>query len=291
MIELLLRQIPCDMKYNNNYISCNSDIEVLALGSSMENDAINPSLFHHKAFNSAAPGQGTEFNYLLYKSLHSQLDSLKAIIFPLSFYSIHDKPLDRKGRSYNTTVANVYYGLKVSIDLQQHILLSIHPFKDVCVELFKFFTKKNYSNIHSDSLGFNRCHNRYSDYSTDIKRGSVVCNGDFLERYYGDDTASNMRMFRNLIEQCARDSVLVLLISTPLTHDFLEYIDKSKVECVKRTGNMLEQQYPNVTYVDLYYDERFRDEDFDDANHLNYRGAEKVSFLLDSIIVERLNRR
>lgn len=290
-VEIILRMIPCDIKYKYSFVQEHGNIQILILGSSLENAAINTKYFSNTAFNAAVAGQGTEFNYLFFKSVYSELKSLKAVVFPLSFFSLHCKDLERKGPSLATTNANVYCDFGLSLRPCHNWLIANHPPKDVFTEVFRFLTEKKYTNIHSDSSGYIYNKGIYANYPENVKRGSVVTNGNANEKSYGADTIANMLRYREIIEQCERDSVLVFLISTPLTLDFLKYIDKSKVDCVRSTGNMLEQQYSNVTYVDFYYDKRFRDEDFDDANHLNYKGAEKVSFLLDSIIVEKLNRR
>lgn len=50
------------------------------------------------------------------------------------------------------------------------------------------------------------------------------------------------------------------------------------------TANGLVLSNNNTTYINLYEDKRFDDSDFFDANHLNVKGANKCSKILNQFI-------
>ena len=52
---------------------------------------------------------------------------------------------------------------------------------------------------------------------------------------------------------------------------------------------MLADSNPGVEYVNLIDDPRFTPEDFFDSDHLNGRGAEKLSRLLDQLLFAHRN--
>lgn len=86
-----------------------------------------------------------------------------------------------------------------------------------------------------------------------------------------------------MIKQCCRDSIGVILLSTPLTEEYCLLSGKKRIEQTILFGEKMQKDFPNVIYLNLFQSPRFIECDFADQNHLNHSGATKLSLLIDSV--------
>lgn len=57
-----------------------------------------------------------------------------------------------------------------------------------------------------------------------------------------------------------------------------------KLQKIFATANLLEKDNSNVSYLNLFQDSRFVNDDFYDADHLNNEGAKKCSIITNQYI-------
>ena len=61
-------------------------------------------------------------------------------------------------------------------------------------------------------------------------------------------------------------------------------MDKKQLEITTEICNKLDEKYSNITYLNWLEKDNFIDEDFFDADHLNNKGAIKLTQLLNDYI-------
>ena len=76
----------------------------------------------------------------------------------------------------------------------------------------------------------------------------------------------------------------------PTDHTYYENINVTGYQRMQETIRQISEKY-GVTYFNYLRDDRFTQEDFIDSDHLNGRGAEKFTRILDEDIVRKYVRR
>lgn len=280
--ELIFRSIPNDYSYKYNYLQRNaSSIEILNLGSSLELNGIKPDLFQRPAFNAAIYAQSPEFDHKYFTTFIDSLTSLKVLILPLSYFSLRyrDVPypvsLFEFGDKCNFTVP--YKKINENFAICTYRPPRVHR---AVVDYLLYHNDL----LYVDSSGWSFASGQFSSFSPAEKESSMTMFvGDNNEKC-GGDIAKNTKLYEEMINECSKRNIHVILLSAPKTQMYLDNINYERLDSVINEGNGFASQYSNVTYVNLFDDDRFSDNDFSNCNHLNFDGARKLSLYLDSII-------
>lgn len=70
----------------------------------------------------------------------------------------------------------------------------------------------------------------------------------------------------------------------PVHKSYSEKVNQKKANAIFAVAQKLARENSNTSYINLFYNENFSDEDFYDPDHLNDRGAKKCSILLNEFI-------
>lgn len=292
--EFKLRKVPNDISFKSQYLCAHSpDIEVLILGSSQELHGLNPSYFHSKTFNAAISGIFTEGNYYMYEKYADQLPSLKYLIFPLSYFSLDERPGIElsKNEDYKIQAAelSVFSGIDIVKNPLLHTIILTHPMTYSKKTFLSSIRDKDYSCKKVDVLGHEPLqefffkhtpHQQSLQIETYLKCYNGRCNSVYCPR--------NKEYYYSIIDDCQSKSVNLILISTPVVKEFYDKADSERFQRVWSFGDSLTSCCSNVTYVNLTLSPLFEDSDFADQNHLNPIGAKKLSLYLDSIVMSNL---
>ena len=77
-IELLLRKIPNDYRYKNEYLENHSnEIEILFLGSSHVYYGVNPKYITYNSFNAANKSQSLDYDVKILQKFEKKLKNIK----------------------------------------------------------------------------------------------------------------------------------------------------------------------------------------------------------------------
>jgi single-stranded DNA-specific DHH superfamily exonuclease len=95
----------------------------------------------------------------------------------------------------------------------------------------------------------------------------------------------NIQYVQDVINDCLRRDVKVILLTIPTYKSYFELLDTNQLTEMEEVCKMFAEQYENVEYLNYLKHSDFTEEDFYDADHLNEYGAEKLTKMLDEYIM------
>lgn len=287
LTEYTLRKIPFPEKVKKNYIEAhNEEIEILVLGSSLTERAINPIYITRPTINLANSSQRLYENYQLLKYFNPKLPALKLVVIEVAYdilqrdKSFTSEIIDRKNLAfYNVNTFDR------SVKLIDRFMFSSNPnyFSNALKEYF--FDK---SKIKLNEFGFDE--NKFDGsfeavqhkdsliYDKDIFIENVENNKAFLE---------NSKLLFDIIDYCKIHDLRVLIYSPP-THSRLNKLRDPKL--VKKRDSVLtvlKDKNPDILFYIEDTNPEFQLKYFYNADHLNPDGAKKASQNLNRFIMDK----
>lgn len=282
--EILIRNVENEYSYKNYWLSENSKgIELLAIGSSHCYCGIDPDFLSIKAFNAGHPSQDIKYDFLIFNKFYEKLDSLQYLIVTVSygdpFYSIEDRP------NANAILKNyaIYYRIPtekfrhnfeilngVDFNTVKNILLKeskSFPISKLGFYLFPVGGAKDWQRVAPA-----RAKESSFQYEVPLYK-KLMSNYD-----------NNVMYMEKTISLCNSKNIKVILLTTPIHKTFRDNINQEEWASTIDFCEHFTQEFNNVSYLNLFEDPRFLDEDFYDSDHLNSKGAAKLSSILNAYI-------
>ena len=103
------------------------------------------------------------------------------------------------------------------------------------------------------------------------------------------DFKDNIYRIENMIDECKKRNIKVLLVSMPVTDYFYQGLNQEKLKKIERSCNELIKENKNVYFLNMFQDKRFTNEDFFDADHLHSDGAIKSSKIVNEYLIQKNN--
>ncbi|HEV7475486.1 MAG TPA: D-alanyl-lipoteichoic acid biosynthesis protein DltD [Pyrinomonadaceae bacterium] len=111
-----------------------------------------------------------------------------------------------------------------------------------------------------------------------------------LMRRRQGDLLYNVAALEHGCESLKRRNISVVFITVPVHHTYYDQINVTSYQRMQETIKQITEKY-GVPYFNYLRDDRFTTEDFIDSDHLNKRGAEKFSRILNEDVVKKYVRR
>ena len=281
-LELTLRKIPNDYKYKSEYINKNSSqIETLILGSSHSYYGVNPYFMSPNAFNNAHVSQPLSFDYQILMSKSKDWKKLKKIYLPISYFSFWSD-LRNSSESWRSKFYYHTYDIDDNLSFQDKFFIS-QKFRISIIHFYNFIFKgkdhlrindlgwglrydsKTSKNLQISALSASKRHSKNNIYSNDNK-----------------DIFSKNVWYLNQISKWAKTNGVEVIFFTPPAHiSYINNLNPEQLSITRNTIRNISDKYDNCNYIDLMESSFFEKEDFYDADHLNEKGAKKLSELLD----------
>lgn len=271
--EIMLRNIPNDYKYKAKYLTEHSkDIEILILGSSHSYADVNPYLIPGKTFNAAHSGQTFEFDLKILKKY--EFPNLRMVIIPISYFSYFAKLDGPYLCKYS-----LYYKLETDGGLKTLSEFLSYPLIDNVRRIINYYLKRQDEN-ESNELG-QRIKRKDSSQSLEVSGIDAALRHTHKDTKY---VRQNVLFLEEII-QIARDkNSIVILFTPPAYRTYTENLDADQLKAMYQITENILKKYDNCYYVDFLKDTDFSAEDFWDADHLNAKGADKLTRKLVSFI-------
>jgi|SRR5690554_3273174 len=282
-IECFYRFVP------NNYTEKHKNIqnnyhktEVLIFGNSHTFYGLNPEKFDQPAFNIANISQSIYFDKLLFDKHIDSFKNLKYVVLNLEYTS-----LSQKDNTQEDTWRKYFYreqmDLDVSIipfyDISQYSLAMSRSFKNSIITIQQYFEKGTI--IECDELGWGH------KYTYDKRRQNLDELAVRVTEKHEDNSMDfkiNTQRIKSIIKKCKEKNINVILVTMPVHKSYSEKVNPKKVRAIHSVAKNLALENSNSFYINLFYSDKFSDEDFYDPDHLNDRGAKKCSILLNEFI-------
>ena len=277
-IEILLRNIPNDYSYKNNYLEENADnLETLFLGSSHSYYGINPQYCTGNSFNASHISQTIDLDFQLLKKYSSDLKNLKFLVIPIDYFTLYSRT-STDVESWRMKNYHIYYNLKTSLNPIDYF------------ELFSFNLNQNYkriseyyfrnkNNLTCSKLGYGNIIEKQADL---IESGKIAAARHTIydEKYINE----SIEIINDFIYYAEENNILILFYTSPAYITYRANLNSTQLNFTIKTIDSICNNHKNSVYINLLDDERFLKDDFRDADHLNRNGAIKLTTIIDAKI-------
>ena len=289
LVEILVLQIPANYKTTSDYFYSEKDkIEILALGPSQTNSAINPAHFDRPAMCLASTSQHHNLDFEILKQTKDRLPKLQYVILELSSSHLvlpHNSKIFWKNSIYLK-----YYNVnafKRKTYFKDRLVFISRP--DIYSRKLIDYYIKGKESPHFNRFGFNE--NNFDglfknlNYDEDaIAQKPFKLNARTNEALFG----YNLAFLYKMLDYTKNEKLEVILCSMPLYKSYVKELDRKLVRRRDSVLNVIKLKYPHVRIFNKESDTiNFTASDYINQNHLNPRGAKKFTKELNTFIKEQ----
>lgn len=289
ILETLAVGLPSNFKLIGTYLKENKDnIEVLILGVSKMQSAVNPAWMDRPTLNLASSSQHLSDDFKLLKGTIDKLPKLEYVAFEIS--NLH---LEIPLRTQNYWKNNIYlrfYGVN-AFDRPTY-------FKDRLIFLSNptlfFYQLEDHYFRHNEITEYNKYGfdtNRYMGYFKTMNYDEEkIENSNFMTMSYEDPEVfqENSNLVFEMLDFLEAHNKKVIICTVPI---YKTNLKRSNQKAIHRRDSILEiakKRYNNVTILSKEADTlNYGVRDFKDAIHLNPDGAKiftaQLNHLIDSL--------
>ena len=278
VLEIAIRNIPNDYQLKKEYLDKNAEeINTLILGSSHTFYGVNPEYFSKKTFNAAYVSQSLDLDFEILNAYNSKLKKLKTVIIPVSYFSLFET-LETDIEKWRIKNYVLYYGLENNYNFTDNFETLNNDVKLNLKKAVKYYFL-NKSFITSSKLGWGT---NFNSKNKKEFKGKYTSEKHTAKNY--DLYDDNLNSLQKTILLCQKKKINILFITTPTHSSYFKNLNKIQLEKTSKTISVLVKNNSNCKYLNLLNSEKFTNEDFYDADHLNEIGAKKLSLLLDYLV-------
>jgi len=284
--EYKLRGVPNSYSTKRKHLERQLDsIEVLVLGSSQMADALNPALFRQHGFNLCNIAQPLYHDIQLARRYIPRMPRLRCVIFSLSYFSFGYN-LEDTGESWRDYYYYHFWDIKANdvkwYDSRTVSYIALYQPKRVLRYAARGFTVNEVEGMQPN--GWNRAEKTHYELINDSLGHERVRTHDVLMKQSRVD--ENFRSLAGLVGDLRNQGIFTIFVTPPVYTTYSKFMNPATVALNRRLIDSLCTMY-GCPYVDLSTDQRFVITDFQDNDHLNEAGAEKVSRILNNETLSR----
>ncbi len=280
-VEYIVRQIPNNYSYKNEYLSKNAeDVEILVLGNSHSLYGINPDHFTLNSFNASHVAQSLHYDYFIFEKFKNNLSNMRVLVLPISYFTLFYQ-LEDGLENWRIERYCIYYDYK-------------HPSLKYRTEILNAKTINIVSSVVKYLRSNGKTHNitvSESGFGLEFsaqKQDNLVATGiSAAERHTKKNfhkLDDNLELIDRLIAESSKMGVKVFLFTPPAWSSYTENLSTQQLSVMQTSISDLVKKYSNVEYHSFLHDNRFVKGDFKDADHLNEIGAKKLTKIIDHMI-------
>jgi hypothetical protein len=283
VFELFYRLVPNNYTLKAINIPKNYDkAEVLIFGNSHTFYGLNPEHFDKPTFNISNVSQTLYFDNLLFENYIDKFKKVKSIIMNVDYFTLSeiDNCEEDNWRKY---YYEYYYNLKIptisKYNHQRFFLSSTRDFNSNLKLVWRYI--QNGTLVDCDSFGFGinyKFENKVKLTPKDYIHRAISHENNLV------DFTKNSNRLQRIINNCTTKNIKVILVTMPVTSGYSSRVNQVKLNKIISVCKKLEEKNNNVFYINLFNDNRIKDEDFFDADHLHDKGAIKCSLLINEFL-------
>lgn len=258
-------------------------IETLILGNSHTFFGLNPVYFSRPAFNAANVSQDFRHNHFVFFRYATRMPRLQRVIIPLSFSALWGF-MENDDDNWRIRKYAIYMG-----DTSVPWTKPEWHFEFMSIgnrSLWDALKGKDLLQCTPDgAYTGNRLSEREADWQETwpgpVGRHSYYLKND--RRTLAEAQAANARYLEDILDYCRDKGIVVTLITCPAWHTYYDHLNAPQYAAMQAYARKVCREY-GISYLNLLKDKRFTEDDFYDTDHLNERGAEKLSRLIDTYL-------
>lgn len=267
--------------------------EVLVLGPSHAEYAIDPALLGPKTFNLAFPSQDLGYDQRLFELAAPQMPELECVVDVLTYFAF-----DFRTDALNAHDVREYwthFGLAPRAGLTAELVLDLsvylrhrgtfvsHVLTSKTAQPFQVLDVPQVAPGQTGQWLTSTGH-RFIDSALDPAKVAETCAARVATHAARHTKATpeapsgiNAPALTAMLEGARQRGLGVLLVQTPYVREYREAYPKALVEEHDRRLRQLLAGFPEVVYVDASAGEGYALEEFVDCDHLNQRGAQRFT--------------
>ncbi|HRD58618.1 MAG TPA: hypothetical protein PK504_11235 [Ferruginibacter sp.] len=293
-LELYVVYFPSTFNKKANYLQRHKDdIEVLVLGSSHNQNAINPEWMQLNCLNLANASQDIQLDEALFFRYATQLKKLKLVIFELDYFSLEEK-------NDATNFRLPWY--KRFFDIEPYPISLLHKIS-IYSSQPSFFNKLliDAANPRKTTYKLNQygfITNDFPGVMEDLNYDTaklLESAGERLHQKHTDTSLYNLNFnktkLNTMLNYCVEKNIKILILSSPMYSTYVHNELAVKKERKQFYTDSLQKANTAFKYYNYETDGRFKVNDFKNDDHLNSAGAEKYSKIVDSLVKTALSSR
>lgn len=257
-----------------------TNIQTLILGSSQCFYGINPKHLQGKAFNLANVSQTIYYDRRLTQQYLQQMPQLKNVIIGIGYFSFFYQ-LQQIKEDWRTNYYNLHYNISYPqqplFDMNNISYLSAYTFKRTINLALQQYIDTLTKNIDENGYFGKQGFFEISD-SSGLQRVAVHHAENFVA--VRKDIKKDLEEF---IANLRQRNINVILITMPVFNTYYKHCNQQIVLDNKNYVDSLNMQY-NCTHLNLFQDSSFTKNDFYDNDHLNTKGASKLTKMINAYL-------
>ncbi|KEK24132.1 hypothetical protein [Bacillus gaemokensis] len=270
-------------------VKSNPTYELFITGLSYPYCGINPELLQKKSVKLTLPSQDLYYDYLIAKQLLSNPHVFQYCIMGIGYFSFH---FDLSLSSEAHRIHNVYYPLfqdghhtPVATPLSTHGLLQL----DTSEFLSSIFIMNfEYACIEKLGCSAPELSWLHAEWNTAPFHMSVEEHGKIRAQshskiFYPNTLIENKMIFKKYLDLLMQYNIKPIVVVFPVTSYYARSLNPKLKEGFYNVINEFRNMY-SFQVLDLFDSSLFEDSDFYDSDHMNKKGADKMSVLLNQII-------
>lgn len=290
--EIQLRKIPNIYTVKKEIFERQLDsIQVLILGNSQSQYDIDPDYFSSgsskiKGFNLAYPSQSLYYDKELTFRYLDRIPKLKVVIISVSYFSLWSE-LYSAVESWRDA-GYMFWNIKSNdprfFDIRRSSYIALYG-----IDYAQDLLRRNFKNVYVDypavnGHGIEHLHHGIV-LTVDAGKVRVKTHNDMM---HYELINNNIDYMQSLITELKSRNIFTAIITTPVYKTYYENIDVKKEEINEDILNKLSVKN-NVRYFNYLRDNRFDSTDFMNNDHLDNKGIEKFSKILNEDIIKSSN--
>ncbi|WP_313807977.1 D-alanyl-lipoteichoic acid biosynthesis protein DltD [Flavobacterium sp.] len=282
-IEGFYRFVPNDYTKKRDLIEHKKDTtEVLIFGNSHPFYGLNPKYFNKPTFNLSYVSQTIYFDKLLFDKHIDKFKNVDCVILHIEYTSLSEvinTDENNWRKYYYESYMNLEVPSIVKYDPTRLFLSSTRNFNNNIKILSRFCMDGTLVNCDENGFGINYTPEEKQLISKEEAQKRV----NSVEDHLMDFTDNTLRI-QAIIDACKKRNIEVVLLTLPVTDYFSENVNQEKLAKIIKTCNSLTENNENVSYLNLFKDNRFSNADFYDSDHLHTNGAIKSSKIVNQFV-------
>ena len=285
--ELFYRFVPND--YGVKYATLPKkyvDTEILIFGNSHTFYGLNPKYFDKPTYNLAHISQTLYFDKILFDKYIHKFKNIKCVVLHIEYTSLSEI-VDTEENKWRKYYYQSYMNLEVpsinKYDFTKCFLSSTRSFNANTKLVLRYLKEGTIVDCDENGFGINY---------TKAKKVPLLKKDALIRVKNIEDNLMNFEdnivRVQSIIDACKKRGIKVILLNMPVSSYFSEGVNQYKLKKIQETCNSLAKNNYNVSYLNLFKDKRFTNEDFFDADHLDTEGAVKCSVIVNNFVNEIL---
>jgi hypothetical protein len=263
-------------------------VEILILGTSHSQLAINPKILLLPAANVATYSQSLELDKQLACKIIPQLPNLKLVILPVSYFAL-DYRLCDSGESWRDYYYNYFWGVSERAPWERLIdpkywFLTLMYGPNLCRQAF--LTDHLLNLAEAESIGDDGWWSKEPSHATDCSDSYASHRAQFhLNLMHSKYRKGNVDNLLAIADACANKGIKIAFITTPTMQNYRSYFGKQHIAEVENVIQSIARS-KGIVWKDFADDSRFGKECFLDCDHLNMQGAARFSSILNNEVIK-----